>query len=410
MAYKMELLAETRQVAAVRFSGTVQTDAETAVSYDVAGSCTAIVEAMQKAKALSLVNLSTQVVTYQSVPAVARYYDHLVGGLVGTTPKGGTITVPSQLHAHWRERVNKTVELSSKMETPTLFVLEVPTCDELYDRSIAVHLHQFSTAVPHAIVFLQDDKPARFEVDEAEGGGRRAFKALRAQAHDVDSLLGRFETTPPGEVFVDVTPPMRGGEAAKREYLHATFGAHKLSESARTQVYEKALVIPTHFKFSTQLSEWLDANECVCDGPSGVEWGIHSGTLKFKVAGGYEKDGWTITLLLLKVAPSGDALQECAQSPRCLEETTALVKDLTELVRTDYADKNAVFKLMQADHSAAFGAHVDLQRICTRILNRARSEWRVASDAFDNKAYLPVLGVPKRTVEMPSRMLSTAGY
>lgn len=409
MAYKVELLAETRQVAAVRFSGTVQTDAEAAVSYDVVGSCTAFVEAMQEAKAFSLVNLSTQAVTYQSVPAVARYYDHLVGGLVGTTQKGGTIAVPSQLHAHWRERVNRTVELSSKMETPTLFVLEVPTCDELYDRSTAVQLHLFSTAVPHAIVFLQDDKPGRFEVDEAEGG-RRAFKALRAQAHDVDSLLGRFETTPPGGVFVDVTPPMRGGEVAKREYLHATFGAHKLSESARTQVYEKALVIPTQFKFSAQLAEWLDANECVCDGPSGVEWGIHSGTLKFKVARGYEKDGWTVTLLLLKVAPSDDALQDYAQTPCCLEATTALVTDLTELVRSDYADKNAVFKLMQADHSTAFGAHVDLQRICTRILNRARSEWRAASDAFDNKAYLPVLGIPKRTVERPSRMLSTAGY
>jgi hypothetical protein len=373
-----ELLGETEEVAVVRFTGRV--GGET-LGYDVRSSftesaaCQKFVQAVHAAKGMSCINLSRQPFEFPDLPERANYYDTNLCALVQSTPKGGTLTVPAQLHAHWRQRVNAIPNLADKMSGPTLFAVDVASVDELYDSNVPVYLHKLSTTSPCAIVFVQEK--AGFEVTNDEGAPR----FVQCEAHTTGTLLGLFETTPDlANVFVIATP------AAPKDrlplFLHAMFGAHKCAESHRTKIFEESCVIPPHMTPTKELMPYLDANAAVVNGAQGVQWSQQASVFKFKVSAAGLAEAWTVTAMLAKTHTKTTNERAGADTPAQL-----LVTQMIELVRTNFRDKTALHDLMQTDHRDVFAQFPDLARVCAQVVSKGCKCWSSAVNAFESAAY-----------------------
>lgn len=375
-----ELLGETEEVAVVRFTGRV---GGATLGYDVRSSFTAsaacqkFVQAVHDAKGMTCINLSRQPLEFTDLPERANYYDINLGARVQSTPKGGTLTVPAQIHAHWRARVNAIPDLANKMSGPTLFVVDVASVDELYDTNVPVYLN-LSTTSSCAIVFVQEE--AGFEVATSDAGAPRI---VQGEVHTTDTLIGLFETTPDlANVFVIATPA--APKHRLPSLLHAMFGAHKCAESHRTKIFEESCVIPAHMAPTEDLMLYLDANAAVVNGAQGVQWSKQASVFKFKVSAAGLAEAWTVTAMLAKTHQKTD---ERAGAPPPDTAARLLVTQMIELVRTNFQNKTALYDLMQTDHRDVFVQFPDLARVCAQVVSKGCKSWSSAVNAFESLAY-----------------------
>ena len=375
------VLAEAGGVALVRVEGNVRS--ETRQPYNVAGKLTHTLAAAP-AK-LTIVNLCCQTtLQYDHLAFTTCRYDLHARTCVNTTPRGGSLTAPPQLFAHFYDRLEAIQSISETLSDAVVFVLDLP--DEIHDpvrRAHACDLSALSTAKgPRFIVFLQEEKD-RVEVKADKMGVLRTKRLRGGDGYSHEDVVGLFSC--PSSIPIVVGPPMKKETRSDQSsFLQMLFGAHVISSSTSHASRELTIRLPSSLRISNELIKYTDVNDAVFGGSAGVELGSASNTIHFRVGETFTENGlWEITLLALRIKDAAPAPNELPVITREADDVLVnVLSSVTSAIADKFSDKNAVYALMSICSKTKNDA--SLTRIWRRVVDEGVSEWNRALNAFED--------------------------
>lgn len=218
----LEVLAKTPTHTCVFLSGLVQGPA-------VEGYYTEGIKALD-ATHVVIVNLTTNHIQIDNlVFETTRAYDFRSKVCMQNTRRGGSISIPSHPHAHWRTRLSNFVELPLT-ESDVLHVafIDKPPSDEM--GGAPVNIDVLASDPKKKLVVIQDDAYSIC----------RGPEGLKKSRLDFDVVSSTFVSSK--EAIFDVSPV--GAMSTPLTYANILFGSFKPPPAQVGSVFDFSLILP----------------------------------------------------------------------------------------------------------------------------------------------------------------------
>ena len=378
------LLVKHDGISCIRFSGTVP-DAH-ADPYSTTGKYDVFHETKSP---VVLLNIGRSAMTFSSLPFPTQVYDHRSELRIMSTPKGGTVTVPSYRHAHWKTRMNDCIKIANDISGPVLLIGDVGSYDEMYDSTQRVTLHQLTASEPRALILFRDGEPF---FDIVKGSIKRK------QRDDDDAyVLNAFCTAPGSGVIMEITPQMDLTGNAPNQYMNILFGSYHLALHDFHTPIEHTICLPMTLRMRNDLMSLITVSDHIVNGTSGVAYGFTSQTLMFKIlpqskdSHGKDSHVWSITIVLCG-DDVGDNDGVATDNTICTGEE--FLKRMLQLnkVKTDMTLAYQMMNMtVEPDTINKFTQAPDFERLWKKTIETARMRWNSACVSFDtHMSKLPI--------------------